>query len=248
MRRKIVAGNWKMNLEWNEAQALFHSLLDVTSETAEVIVFPPSIYLSALANKLDNSALKLGAQNCHTEVKGAYTGEISATMIKSIGATHVLIGHSERREYNGETNEILKQKFATALAAGLTPILCCGEALAVREAEQQNDFVTKQLEAVLSGFDPEQLKDLVIAYEPIWAIGTGLTATSEQAEQMHAHIRTWLATFFNTTFAEQTPILYGGSCNEKNAAELFACPNVDGGLIGGASLKEDTFKQIIAAR
>lgn len=248
MRKKIVAGNWKMNLEWNEAQALFHSLLDVTSETAEVVVFPPSLYLASFSNNLENTSLKVGAQSCHTELKGAFTGEISAAMIKSIGATHVLIGHSERREYNGETNEILKQKFTTALQTGLIPVLCCGEALQVREAGEQNDFVTAQLKAVLSGFTTEELKDFVIAYEPIWAIGTGLTATSEQAEEMHAHIRSWLASYFDADFAENTPILYGGSCNEKNAAELFACPNVDGGLIGGASLKADTFKQIIAAR
>ena len=237
-----------MNLEWNEALALFHSLLDVESKNAEVVIFPPAIYLAEKRKKVKDSSLKLGGQNCHVATKGAYTGEISAEMLKSVNANYVLIGHSERREYNLETSAILKDKLNTALEVGLTPILCCGEALAIREAGSQDSFVTNQLAEVLDGVNSEKLSKLVIAYEPIWAIGTGLTATSDQAEDMHANIRAWLTSFYNEDFAEQTPILYGGSLNEKNATELFARPNVDGGLIGGASLKEESFKQIIAAR
>ncbi len=248
MRKRIVAGNWKMNLEWNEAKALFHSLLDVTSGNVEVVVFPSSIYLAAFSQELKGSSLKIGAQNCHNQMNGAYTGEVSAEQLKSISVSYVLIGHSERRAYNQEDSEELKGKLLAALDAGLIPILCCGEPLAIREAGKQNDFVTTQLQEVLSDIPMERLADLVIAYEPIWAIGTGLTASSAQAEEMHAHLRSWLGTFFNTAFATHTPILYGGSCNEKNAQELFAQPNVDGGLIGGASLKAETFKQIIAAR
>ncbi len=248
MRKKIVAGNWKMNLEWNEAQALFHSLLDIQADGVEIVIFPPVLYIGEFVKNSSEAQITIGAQNCFSKQDGAFTGEISAAMVKSIGATHVLIGHSERRTIFNETNELLKEKLRAVISNGLIPVFCCGEELAIRETSKQNEFILNQLEASIGEFSVEELKDLVLAYEPIWAIGTGLTATSEEAEEMHANIRSWLTKKFGEEFANQTPILYGGSCNDKNASELFACPNVDGGLIGGAALKEDTFKKIISAR
>lgn len=246
MRRKIVAGNWKMNLDWKEANALFQSLQTVQNEQVEVIVFPSSLYLSAFASE-KGSILKIGAQNAYPKNSGAYTGEIAFSQLKSIGVSHVLIGHSERRDYFSESNSFLKEKVDACLENGITPVFCCGESLPVREKNEETAFVTRQIEESLFHLSTEDLKKCVVAYEPIWAIGTGLTATSEQAEQMHLSIRQFIAGKYGNETAEHIPILYGGSCNEKNANELFSCPNVDGGLVGGASLKADSFTQIINA-
>lgn len=246
MRRKIVAGNWKMNLDWNEANELFQSLKAIQNEQVEVIVFPSSLYLSAFASG-KGTTLKIGAQNAYPKKNGAYTGEIAFSQLKSIGVSHVLIGHSERREYFSESNEFLKEKIDMCLENEITPVFCCGESLPVREKNEEISFVTRQIEESLFHLSAEDLKKCVIAYEPIWAIGTGLTATSEQAEQMHQNIRQYIAEKYRNETAEHISILYGGSCNEKNANELFSCPNVDGGLVGGASLKADSFTQIINA-
>lgn len=246
MRRKIVAGNWKMNLDWEAANELFQTLKTIRNEQVEVIVFPSSLYLSAFATE-ENTTLKVGAQNAYPKENGAYTGEIAFSQLKSIGVSHVLIGHSERREYFSESNEFLKEKVDACLENGITPVFCCGESLPVREQKEEVTFVTRQIEESLFHLHADGLKKCVIAYEPIWAIGTGLTATSEQAEQMHLNIRQYIAGRYGAETAEHISILYGGSCNEKNAKELFSCPNVDGGLVGGASLKADSFTQIINA-
>jgi triosephosphate isomerase len=187
----------------------------------------------------------VAAQNCAAEAKGAFTGEVSAAMVKSTGAGYVILGHSERREYYGETSETLNKKLALVLENGLTPIYCCGEPLAIREAEAQNEFVKKQLEETIFTLSPDDFKKIIIAYEPIWAIGTGKTASSDQAQEIHAFIRSIVAEKFGNEIAQGVSILYGGSCNAKNAKELFANPDVDGGLIGGASLKAEDFIQII---
>lgn len=246
MRKKIVAGNWKMNLEWNDANALFHSLCEINTQQAEVIIFPSAPYLFPfLAEK--NTSISIGAQNGYPAESGAYTGETSFKQLKSIGVTHALIGHSERREYFGESNTFLKEKVDACLSAGITPVFCCGEPLSIREANKEQVFVTQQLDESLLHLSTADFEKCVIAYEPIWAIGTGLTASSEQAEAMHLTIRNHIANKYGASTAEKTTILYGGSCNEKNARELFSCPNVDGGLVGGASLKAESFKQIINA-
>ena len=200
-----------------------------------------------MANQVEGSVIKVAAQNCANKESGAYTGEVSATMVKSTGATYVILGHSERREYYGETSAILNDKVALALSNGLTPVYCCGEALEVRNANTQNEFVKNQLEETIFNLSAEDFQKLVIAYEPIWAIGTGVTASTEQAQEMLAFIRSLIADKFGKEIAENTSILYGGSCNAKNAPELFAQPDIDGGLIGGASLKAADFVAIIDA-
>lgn len=246
MRKKIVAGNWKMNLSWVEANELFQNLAHAKKEGVDVLIFPSTPYLFPFASTADKN-IAIGAQNAYPKDSGAYTGETSMAQLKSLGITHVLIGHSERREYFNESNEFLKEKIDAALNHGLTPVFCCGEALDIREAGQENAFVTQQIEASLFHLSNEEMAKCVLAYEPIWAIGTGKTATSQQAEEMHHTIRQFIAKKYGNTLAESISILYGGSCNENNAHELFSCPNVDGGLVGGASLKVDTFKKIIAA-
>lgn len=251
MRKKIVAGNWKMNLDIEQGKALVNEILAGLPELSDrhkVIICPPFINLHQVAElTVSANRVYVGAQNCHTEASGAYTGEVSAGMIKSTGALFVIIGHSERREYFNESNEMLAKKVSTALANHLQVIYCCGEPLEIRDAGTQNDYVEEQIKAGLFHLDKEQLGHITIAYEPIWAIGTGRTATSDQAQDMHAHIRSVLAGKYGNDVANATSILYGGSCKPSNAAELFACPDVDGGLIGGASLNAADFHGIINA-
>jgi len=250
MRKNIVAGNWKMNKTLQEGLALANDLnkeLSGVKLKCDVIIGTPFIHLASVALAIDLKQIAVAAQNCADKESGAFTGEVSASMVKSTGASHVILGHSERREYYGETSEILNKKVALALANGLTPIYCCGEALEVRNANGQNKYVKTQLEETVFNLSVEDFKKIVIAYEPIWAIGTGVTASTEQAQEMLAFIRSLIAEKFGAEVAECTSILYGGSCNAKNAAELFAQPDIDGGLIGGASLKVEDFKAIIQA-
>lgn len=251
MRKKIVAANWKMNLNLEEGKSLVEGILaglPALSEAKQVVIAPPFIHMQQIAQQLSGkSNISLSAQNCYSEVSGAYTGEVSAAMVKNVGAQFVILGHSERREYFKEDDALLAKKTNQALANGLKVIFCCGEPLEIRDADTQNTFVEKQLKQGLFHLSAEQLKDIVIAYEPIWAIGTGRTASSQQAQDMHAHIRNVLAAQYGQSAANDMPILYGGSCKPSNAGELFACPDVDGGLIGGASLKADEFLGIINA-
>ena len=245
MRQKIVAGNWKMNLNRQEANRLVDELnRKEFSKNIRVILFPSSIYISELSGKVDIDS-QVGAQNFHFEESGAFTGELSISQLKSVGCEIGLIGHSERREYFNETNGMLKQKVDAAISSNFEFIFCCGEPLSVRESGKELEFVKQQLEESLFHLTPDQMRSSIIAYEPIWAIGTGLTATSEQAEEMHAAIRSWVEERYTSSVAESVSILYGGSCKPSNAMELFSCPNVDGGLIGGASLDADSFEQII---
>lgn len=250
MRKKIVAGNWKMNTTLQEGISLakeINASLEADKPNCEVVVCTPFIHLASVAGVLNADLVKLGAENCADKEKGAYTGEVSAAMVKSTGAEYVILGHSERRAYYGETAEILKEKVNLALANGLKIIFCIGEVLEEREADKQNEVVGAQIEGSLFDLTVEQLKDVVLAYEPVWAIGTGKTATAEQAEEMHAFIRETIAAKFGAEAAENISILYGGSCKPSNAKEIFSKPNVDGGLIGGAALKADSFKGIIDA-
>ena len=250
MRKKIVAGNWKMNLNLQDGVALakeINEALAADKPNCEVIICTPFIHLASVAQVLDQNVVALGAENCADKVKGAYTGEVSAEMVKSTGAQYVILGHSERRQYYGETAEILKEKVDLALANGLKILFCCGETFEERQAEKQNEVVKAELEGSVFHLDAEAWKNIVIAYEPIWAIGTGMTATSDQAEEMLAYIRSIVAEKYGQEAAENTSILYGGSCKASNAPELFSKPNIDGGLIGGASLKCADFKGIIDA-
>ena len=250
MRKKIVAGNWKMNLNLQDGVALakeINEALVAEKPNCEVIICTPFIHLASVAQVLDQNVVALGAENCADKVKGAYTGEVSAEMVKSTGAQYVILGHSERRQYYHETAEILKEKVDLALANGLKILFCCGETLEERKAEKQNEVVKAELEGSVFHLDAEAWKNIVIAYEPIWAIGTGMTATSDQAEEMLAYIRSIVAEKYGKEAAEDTSILYGGSCKASNAPELFSKPNIDGGLIGGASLKCADFKGIIDA-
>ena len=249
-RKKIVAGNWKMNLNLQDGVALakeINEALVADKPNCEVIICTPFIHLASVAQVLDQNVVALGAENCADKVKGAYTGEVSAEMVKSTGAQYVILGHSERRQYYHETAEILKEKVDLALANGLKILFCCGETLEERQAEKQNEVVKAELEGSVFHLDAEAWKNIVIAYEPIWAIGTGMTATSDQAEEMLAYIRSIVAEKYGQEAAEDTSILYGGSCKASNAPELFSKPNIDGGLIGGASLKCADFKGIIDA-
>lgn len=244
MAQKIVAGNWKMNLKLNEAKALVQDVNQKNSrEDVTVMMFPPALFVSDVAEASDS--IKVGTQNFYFEEKGAYTGELSIDQIKSVGGEIALIGHSERRAIFGESNALLKQKVDAAVAANFDFIFCCGEPLEVREGGNQASYVKAQLDAALFHLPKESIEKAVIAYEPVWAIGTGKTASSEQAEEMHAAIRSWIVEKYGSDSAQKVSILYGGSCNESNAKELFSCPNVDGGLIGGASLKADAFCAII---
>lgn len=252
MRKKIVAGNWKMNKNFSEGIELANI---INSKTAEmnpkcgIILATPFIHLAEAVKTVNSSKISISAQNCANKVSGAYTGEVSAAMIKSTGATHVIIGHSERRAYYGETNAILKEKVDLALQNNLIPIFCFGEVLSEREGKIHFHIVKTQIEEALFHLSKEDFSKIILAYEPVWAIGTGVTATPEQAEEMHEFIRRMVLKdkYGDEIAYNTTTILYGGSCNPANAKELFSNPNVDGGLIGGASLKADDFIAIIEA-
>lgn len=250
MRKNIVAGNWKMNTTLSEgvqlAKDVNEALKGVTPK-CDVVICVPFTHLASVAAAIDSSRLGLGAENCADHVKGAYTGEVSAPMVASTGAKYVILGHSERRQYYGETSGTLKEKIGLALAENLTPIFCIGEVLEQREDGTYFDVVTKQIEEALFGLSSEDFSKIILAYEPVWAIGTGKTATAEQAEEMHAHIRKVIAGKYGKEVADDTSILYGGSCKPSNAAELFAKPDVDGGLIGGAALDAASFMGIVTA-
>ncbi|QEM09737.1 MULTISPECIES: triose-phosphate isomerase [Mucilaginibacter] len=250
MRKKIVAGNWKMNLDYNEGLALFSEIINMVKDeatgTQEAVICSPFIHIHSLVQLAKGyNKVAVGAQNAHQEEKGAYTGEISAKMIKSTGAAYVILGHSERRQYFGETNALLAKKTDTALKNDLRPIFCIGETLQEREANTHFDVIKTQLVEGIFHLDADQFAKLVIAYEPVWAIGTGVTATSAQAQEIHEFIRKEIAAKYGQEVADATTILYGGSCNPTNAAELFAQPDIDGGLIGGASLKSRDFTDIV---
>ncbi|SDD47492.1 triosephosphate isomerase [Mucilaginibacter pineti] len=250
MRKKIVAGNWKMNLDYNEGLGLFSEIINMVKDeatgTQEAVICSPFIHLHSLVQLAKGyTKVAVGAQNAHQNESGAYTGEISAKMIKSVGAAYVILGHSERRQYFGETNELLAKKTDTALKNDLRPIFCIGETLQEREANTHFDIIKTQLAEGVFHLDAEQFAKLVLAYEPVWAIGTGVTASSAQAQEIHEFIRKEIAAKYSQEVADATTILYGGSCNPKNAAELFACPDIDGGLIGGASLKSRDFVDIL---
>ena len=244
MRKKIVAGNWKMNTTVPEGIELAKQVVARAAETPAnvgLIVAVPFTHLASVAEAIKGSKVELAAQNCADHTSGAYTGEVSVAMLKSVGCKWTILGHSERRQYYGETDEKLVVKTQLALAEGLGVILCVGENLDEREAGRHFDVVTSQIKNVLYGFSAEDMKNIVVAYEPVWAIGTGKTATAEQAEEIHACIRKVLADKFGAQVAEDTTILYGGSCKPSNAKELFAQKDIDGGLIGGAALKADDF-------
>lgn len=250
MRKKIVAGNWKMNMNLQDGMALAKELneaLAADKPNCGVIICTPYIHLASIAQTLNQDIIGLGAENCADKEKGAYTGEVSAEMVKSTGAQYVILGHSERREYYAETPEILKEKVLLALKNGLKVIFCIGETLQEREQGKQNEVCKAELEGSVFNLTADEFKNIIIAYEPIWAIGTGKTATAEQAEDIHAFIRSAIAEKYGNEVAENTSILYGGSCKAGNAPELFAKPDIDGGLIGGASLKAADFKGIIDA-
>lgn len=251
MRKKIVAGNWKCNTTVQEGVELAKAVSELVTisgvKDVVVVLGTPFTHITSVVAAVNTEVVGVAAQNCAAEAKGAFTGEVSAAMVKSTGAEFVILGHSERREYYGETSETLNKKVALALANDLTPIYCCGEALPVRQANTQNDYVKTQLEETVFNLSTEDFSKIAIAYEPIWAIGTGVTASTEQAQEMLAFIRSLIAGKFGKTVAEETSILYGGSCNAKNAPELFSQPDIDGGLIGGASLKAEDFLGIITA-
>ena len=249
MRQKIVAGNWKCNTNLQEGVELAKAVNTVVAKEGAddvvVVLGTPFTHITKVVETVNTDRIGVASQNCAAEAKGAYTGEISAEMVKSTGAEYVILGHSERREYYGETSETLNKKVALALENGLTPIYCCGEALDIREAGTQNEFVKNQLDETVFNLSADDFKKIVIAYEPIWAIGTGVTASSDQAQEIHAFIRSTITEKFGNEIAEGTSILYGGSCKPSNAKELFANKDVDGGLIGGASMKAEDFIGII---
>jgi len=247
MRKNIAAGNWKMNLSYSDATALANALakVDVPAGT-DVVLGVPYPYLSKISEVVaGNNSVSVAAQNCHEKEKGAYTGEVSTGMLDSIGIKTVILGHSERRDYQKESDALLAEKVKVALAAGFRVIFCCGESLQTREAEGHFDFVSSQLKNSLFDLSKEDWASIVIAYEPIWAIGTGVTASPEQAQEIHAHIRKLINDTYGTEVAESTSILYGGSVKPANAKELFSKKDIDGGLVGGASLKSSDFEQII---
>ncbi|SMG29505.1 triose-phosphate isomerase [Sphingobacterium psychroaquaticum] len=248
MRKNIVAGNWKMNLDYEQGLSLFSEIVNMVKDEVvgnqEVVVCSPAIHLSSLA-KLSTAKVAVGAQNIHQAASGAYTGEISASQVKSVGASYVILGHSERRAYFGETDALLAEKVDAALAHGLKPIFCIGETKEERESGEFFAVIKTQLEQGLFHLSADAFQAVVLAYEPVWAIGTGLTATPAQAQDVHAFIRQTLVEKYGQEIAENTTILYGGSCNPSNANELFSQTDIDGGLIGGASLKSRDFLEIV---
>lgn len=250
MRKKIVAGNWKMNNDYQEGISLFSEIVNMVRDEKLgdqlVVICSSFIHLTSLA-QLSSGIVKIGAQNIHQNESGAYTGEVSAKMVKSTGAEYVIIGHSERRQYFAEANELLAEKTNMALKSGLIPIFCVGETLDERNNGSYFQVIEKQLEEGLFGLSAEDFGKVVLAYEPVWAIGTGLTATPEQAQDIHAFIRSRVEAKYGLNLADDTTILYGGSCNAQNAPDLFTQPDIDGGLIGGASLKSRDFTDIVKA-
>lgn len=246
-RQLIVAGNWKMNKNYEEGRDLAKDIVERLQPSQVIVVLAtPFIHLNSISNIIKGvSNLKLGAQNCHQEESGAYTGEVSVGMLKSVGVEYVIIGHSERREYFEESDELLAKKVNAVLAKGLVPIFCCGEKLEVREADKHLQLVENQIKNALFHLSPTEFEKVVIAYEPVWAIGTGKTASPEQAQEMHLHIRNLLAKQYGDELAQATTILYGGSVNAANAKDIFQKPDVDGGLVGGASLKAEDFVTIV---
>ena len=252
MRTKIVAGNWKMNKSFEEADDLIYEILDLLEEkgkpeNVDVIICPPYVYLELASDITEDSPVFVGAQNVSHFEPGAYTGEVSAQMLRSMHIDFAIIGHSERRKYFNETDEELLAKAKAALKQDIAPIFCCGELIEERNAGKHFDIVKEQLENTIFKLDAEDFARVIIAYEPVWAIGTGVTATTEQAQEMHFFIRDLVWKKFGAEIAADVKILYGGSCNAKNAGELFSMPDVDGGLIGGASLKADEFVKIVLA-
>lgn len=251
MRTQIAAANWKMNLTLQQADTLLNELMSETynlSDNRIMVLGVPFPYLLTTKDKIKNNPyIYVAAQNCSNKKSGAYTGETSVEMLKSIGVEYVIIGHSERREYYNEGNQLLAEKVNLALEYGIKPIFCCGEALQIREAGMQNEFVAEQIKQSLFHLSADQIQNVVIAYEPIWAIGTGKTATTEQAQKMHAHLRKTLKQQYGATVSDNISILYGGSVKANNAREIFSCEDVDGGLVGGASLVAKEFTEIVAA-
>lgn len=251
MRKQIAAANWKMNLTYQQAETLLDEILgsgiDLFSNQQVIFAVPFPYLVMAKSEVADEPGYAIAAQNCSDKKSGAYTGEVSAEMLQSLGIQYCVIGHSERREYFGESNKMLADKLNLCLQHGITPIFCCGEALSIREQGTQNSFVQTQLEESLFHLSAEQLQNIIIAYEPIWAIGTGRTASTEQAQEMQHHLRAVLASKWGQEVADNISILYGGSVKASNAAELFGSPDVDGGLVGGASLQGPEFVQIIKA-
>ncbi len=251
MRKQIAAANWKMNLTYQQAEKLLDEILDANWQPGpdQLVLFAvPFPYLLLTRSEVDEeSRYEVAAQNCHHKISGAYTGEVSAEMLHSMNIGYCLVGHSERREYNGETHAQLADKVLRCLENAVVPVFCCGEPLGVREAGTQNEYVAAQLRESLFGLPPEQFRKMVIAYEPIWAIGTGRTASTGQAQEMHRYLRLVIAGHYGGELAEEIPILYGGSVKAGNAKELFSCPDVDGGLVGGASLVAADFIEIVKA-
>ncbi len=245
MRDKIVAGNWKMNLTKNEGLLLIEGVVNgVVNSDVKVILAPPFPFISDAVLGLSSSKIKVAAQNCHQEESGAFTGEVSAAMLRSFGAEYCIVGHSERREYLKEDDQLINRKIQRLISHGIIPIFCCGELLEERESDRQFEIVSDQIQSALQGFNKDELKNIIIAYEPVWAIGTGKTATPQQAQEMHAFIREKLSEVLSEN-AEEVSILYGGSVKPENARELFAQKDIDGGLIGGASLNAPDFLAII---
>jgi len=251
MRKKIVAGNWKMNKNYNDACSLISGIIDelrksTISKEQQIILAPPFPFLQVAVSRTEEiEYISVAAQNCHSEEKGAFTGEVSAQMIRSTGTEYVIIGHSERRNIFKESNEFLSKKIDIVMKNGLFPIFCCGELLPEREKGNHFAVVKNQLDESLFHLSEKEIGNVIIAYEPVWAIGTGVNATSEQAQEMHAYIRKLISEKYNQQIADRSVLLYGGSCNAKNAKELFANPDVDGGLIGGASLITQDFVTIV---
>jgi len=248
MRKNIVAGNWKMNNDIQQTYSLLEEIIKNKPNTnTEIIVAPSFVSLPLAMQKLEGSGIKVAAQNAHQNESGAFTGEVSIPMLKSIGVNTVILGHSERRAYFGETNSLLSEKVNTALKYNFTVIFCFGEELSERKAEKHFDVVERQIKEGLFHLTTDQWKNIVLAYEPVWAIGTGETATPDQAQEIHAFVRQLIASEYGSSVANEVSILYGGSVKPDNAKEIFANPDVDGGLIGGASLKADDFLQIVSA-
>ncbi|HIP36161.1 MAG TPA: triose-phosphate isomerase [Crocinitomix sp.] len=248
MRKKIIAGNWKMNLDYSESKSLIQNIAKIESDfnaNAEIVIFPSMPYLSVFHELTkDIDWINIGSQNCYFEKSGAFTGETSPVQLKSLGIKYCLVGHSERRDYFSEDNVVLAKKIKALLEEGITPIFCCGEQLQVREANVYKEFIMKQVEESLFDLSVQDIARVVIAYEPVWAIGTGKTATAQQAQEIHQLIRNRIAKDFGDKTANEMSILYGGSMKAENARELLAQKDIDGGLIGGASLNADTFAQI----